>query len=154
LFQVGYPTNWKADSQTPTSVALAPAWANEGNELTHGAIVSYFEPQGQSRARISLDEATDMIVAKLGETGSYLKEDSNSRYNARVSGAEAIETFLTGRNSLGVEERDWLVVRSSGQGIIYVLFVTPSRDFSRYEPTFKSILRSFHVEDRNRDGSQ
>src|SRR5215471_5380709 len=145
LFQVGYPSNWEADSQTPTSVTLAPSWANEGNELTHGAIVSYFEPQGQSRGRVGLDEATDMIVAKLAETGSYLKEDSNSRYNTRVSGAEAIETFLTGRNSLGVQERDWLVVRNSGQGIIYILFVAPSRDFSQYEPTFKAMLRSFHV---------
>jgi Zn-dependent protease with chaperone function len=154
LFQVGYPSNWEADSQTPTSVTLAPGWANEGQELTHGAIVSYFEPQGQSRGRISLGEATDMIVSKLAESGSYLKENSGSRYNTRVSGAEGIETFLTGRNSLGVEERDWLVVRNSGQGIIYMLFIAPTRDYGKYEPTFKSMLRSFHVEDGNRNSSE
>ena len=154
LFQVGYPSNWEADSQTPTSVTLAPGWANEGQELTHGAIVSYFEPQGQSRGRISLDEATDMIVSKLAESGSYLKENSGSRYNTRVSGSEGIETFLTGRNSLGVEERDWLVVRNSGQGIIYMLFIAPTRDYSQYEPTFKNMLKSFHVEDGNRNSSE
>ena len=96
-----------------------------------------------------MDEATDAIVRKLSEAGSYLREDSGSRYNTHVSGAEAIETYLTGRNSLGVDERDWLIVRATSQGIIYVLFIAPRRDFSQYEPTFQSMLRTFRVTDRD-----
>jgi Zn-dependent protease with chaperone function len=147
LFQVGYPSNWQAYSQTGTNVTFAPDWATDGNEISHGSIVSYFDPQA-GRGRVSLEDALDTIVRQLEESNTYLREEQRSRYGGRLAGREAMATFLQGRNNSGNDERLWLIVRPSGAGIIYMVFVAPERDFESYKTTFASMIRSFSVSDR------
>src|SRR5262245_46922570 len=139
LFQVGYPSNWQAHSQTGANATFAPDWAFDGNEISHGSIGSYFDPQ--NRRRLSLEEAIEMIVRQLQESNTYLREEQQSRYSGRLAGREAIATFLRGRNNAGEDERTWLIVRPSGTGIMYMLFVAPDRDFERYKGTFSSMIR-------------
>jgi hypothetical protein len=148
LFQVGYPSNWQAYSQTGANATFAPDWAIDGNDVSHGSIVAHFDPQSGSRRRVSLEEGLEALIRQLEESNSYLREETGSRYTGRLAGREAMATFLRGRNSSGQNERVWLIVRPSGAGLIYMLFIAPERDFTAYEPTFKQMIRSLTVTDR------
>lgn len=145
-FQIGYPSNWQAHSQGGPSATIAPDWAIEGNEVTRGALINYYE----SRSQLSLNEAFNAIVQELLNTNQYLREEARSRYNGRLAGRSAVATFLSGRNNLGQNERVWLVARQAGQGVIYLVFIAPQNEFSQYESTFQSMVRSFALNDRFR----
>lgn len=145
-FQIGYPSNWQAYSQGGPNVTIAPDWAIEGSEVTRGAMVNYYEPGGQ----VSINEAFDAIIQHLLQSNQYLREESRARYTGRLSGRSAVATFMSGRNNLGYTERIWLVARQAGQGVIYLIFIAPQNEFSQYESTFRSMVRSFTVSDRFR----
>lgn len=147
-FQVGYPANWEAYSQTGTSVTFAPDWATEGNDITHGAMVSLLDLGEQQRGGMNLNQAVNAIVGQLEESNTYLREDRSSRYNGQLNGQPAMATYLSGRNNLGYTEKVWLIARPSGRGVVYILFVAPERDYDKYEPTFQSMVRSFQFDDR------
>ena len=148
-FQVGYPSNWQAYSQTDSNVTFAPEWATEGNEITHGAIVSILDVGTQSGGSLNLNQALNAIVGQLEESNPYLREDRSSRYDGNLDGQPAMATYLSGKGNLGYTEKVWLIARPSGSGVVYILFVSPERDFDRYEPTFQSMVRSFRFDDRS-----
>ena len=148
LFQVDYPVNWRAYSQTGASVTLAPEWAIEGNDISRGAIVSFFDPRTRGRARPSLDAALDVIVAQISQSNEYLREEQSARYGGYLAGANAKATFMTGRNNAGHPERVWIIARPSGSGVIYMLLMAPEREFKSYEPAFQSIIKSLRMSDR------
>ena len=126
----------------------------QGSEVTRGAIVSYFDPRGDRAGRdgdagMQLDQALNTIIGQLKETSGYLREERSARYSGRLAGEQALATFLVGRTDQGVQERDWLIVRPSGQGIIYMLFVAPYSEFKKLEPTYQQMIRSFQMRDRS-----
>ena len=50
------------------------------------------------------------------------------------------------KNNKAEKERDWLVVLpSSNNNVIYLVFIAPDRDFDRLRPTFEQMLRSFQL---------
>lgn len=95
-----------------------------------------------------IDQAIDAIVNQLRESNPNLFEERSSRYDGQLDGRRAMATFLSGRNSLGNDERVWLIARPGERGIVYLLFVAPERDFDRYEPTFRSMVQSFRFNER------
>jgi Zn-dependent protease with chaperone function len=149
LFQVGYPSNWQAYSDTGKGVTLAPDSGLEGSEVTRGALVGYFDLSSQGKGAIGLDQALDTMIGQLSQSNSYLKEERDARYSGTLAGGEALATYLSGTNNGGKPERNWLIVRPSGSGILYMLFVAPDREFGRLEPTFQSMILSFRLGDRN-----
>jgi Zn-dependent protease with chaperone function len=148
LYQVGYPENWEAYSQDGSSVTLAPAWAIEGNDVTRGAIVNYFEPRTNNRGSVTADDALNAVIDQLLQGNPNLRENRSQRYQGNLSGQRAMATFLNGRNTVGENERVWVIARPSGQGVIYIVFIAPDREFSQYESTFSSMVRSFSVDSR------
>jgi len=153
-FTVDYPSNWQSFANGDRSVTIGPEWAMEGSNLTRGAIVSYFDPRGPDRSRgdegagLDLDQALNTIIRQLKETNGYLREERGARYSGRLAGEQALATFLVGRTDQGVQERDWLIVRPSGQGIIYMLFVAPYSEFKQLQSTYQQMIRSFQMRDR------
>src|SRR5262249_15027610 len=116
LFQVDYPSNWRAYAQTGSSVTLAPEWAVDGKGISRGALVSFSEPQTRNRSRLSLDQALDTIVDQIAQSNEYLREEQGARYGGTLAGANARATFMTGRNNSGHPERVWIIARPSGRG--------------------------------------
>ena len=146
VFTVDYPSNWQSFSNGDRSVTIAPEWAMEGSEITRGAVVSYFDPHGQDAS--GLDQALNTIIGQLKQTSGYLREERGARYSGKLAGEQALATFLVGRNGEGTEERDWLIVRPSGQGIIYMVFVAPYSEFKQLQPTYQQMIRSFQMKER------
>jgi len=131
----------------------------EGTDLTRGAIVSYFDPRGPDRnpadsgAGLDLDQALNTIITQLKQTNGYLREERGARYSGRLAGEQALATFLVGRTDKGTQERNWLIVRPIGQGIIYMLFVAPYNEFKQLQPTYQQMIRSFQMRDRSATSS-
>jgi hypothetical protein len=152
-FSVDYPSNWQSFANGDRSVTIAPEWAMEGSELTRGVMVSYFDPRGPDRSQsdaggLDLDQALNTIIGQLKQTNGYLREERGARYSGRLAGEQALATFLVGRTDQGVQERDWLIVRPSGQGIIYMLFVAPTGEFKQLQPTYQQMIRSLQMRER------
>ena len=153
-FTVDYPNNWRSFDNADRSVTIGPEWAMDGSELTRGAIVSYFDPRGPDRSAsdngsgLDLDQALNTIITQLKQTNGYLREERGARYSGRLAGDQALATFLVGRTDQGTQERDWLIVRPAGQGIIYMLFLAPYNEFKQLQPTYQQMIRSFQFRDR------
>jgi Zn-dependent protease with chaperone function len=150
FYQVGYPSNWEAYSQSGENATFAPDWAIEGNEITRGAIINYYEPAGGSRGSMSLDQALNEVINMLGQSNPYLRESRSERYRGNLAGRQAIATFLNGRNNLGYNERVWILARPTGQGVLYMAFIAPESEFRQYESTFSSMVRSLDINERYR----
>ena len=53
---------------------------------------------------------------------------------------------ITDKNGQQLRERDWLVTLPREDGsVMYLLFISPDRDFSRLRPTFEHMLRTVHM---------
>jgi len=148
VFTVDYPSNWQSFANGDRSVTLAPEWAMEGSEVTRGAIVSYFDPHGRDGSGLDLEQSLNTIIGQLKQTNGYLREERGARYSGKLAGDQALATFLVGRTDQGVQERDWLIVRPSGQGIIYMLFIAPYGEFKQLQPTYQQMIRSFQMTGR------
>ena len=45
-----------------------------------------------------------------------------------------------------LNERDWLVtLRRSDGSLVYLIFISPDKEFNRFLPTFNEMLRSFRL---------
>lgn len=146
LFRLSYPTNWRAYPGSASDATFAPEWAVDANDITRGAMVNYIDIGGYRNA--SGQQAIDAVLRQLLESNSYLREERGNRYNGSLGGRSATATFLTGRNRSGFQERVWLIVRPTREGALYLAFVAPENEFNRYEPTFRSMVRSVSINDR------
>jgi hypothetical protein len=146
-FSLGYPSNWGAYSQSGYNVTLAPEWAVEGNEITHGVIVNY-DTRNEYRGSLNLNRALDMVIQELRQGNQGLSEVRNARYNGRLDGQQAVATYLTGQNNQGYRERAWLIVRPTGDGLIYMILFSPEQDFNQYQSSFTEMIRSFSFRNR------
>jgi hypothetical protein len=99
---------------------------------------------------MSLDQALNEVIYMLGQSNSYLRESRSERYRGNLAGRQAIATFLNGRNSLGYNERVWILARPTGQGVLYMAFIAPEGEFRQYESTFSSMVRSLDINERYR----
>jgi TonB family protein len=146
-FQVVFPRVWEFFPQGNDYVTLAPPnglqkHANQTEVLT-GAIVAFIPARGVEQ--MTLDQAMNAMLATLLKGNEYLHEEVNNRRRESLAGANAMTTMLAGRGSGGYDERVALIVRPSGRGILYLVFVAPAKDFSSYEATFKQIAQSLVV---------
>ena len=69
-----------------------------------------------------------------------------------VSGTQGRSLELSGKSPLVLNgeplpERDWLVTLPRPQGgLIYVVFVSPERDFNQLHPTYQKMLDSLQLQ--------
>lgn len=143
VFQVGYPANWNALYQSQGKVTFAPDWAIQQNNISHGAILGYVSSEGVGQSKNDLDTVMNAVIKKLGESNKGITEETGARYTGMLAGSPALATFLTENNTQGAVQQNWLIVGSTGHGILYMMFVCPRDDFDRYQPAFQAMIKSF-----------
>lgn len=74
--------------------------------------------------------------------------DENIRVNGMAGkSVDLIGTSPMGQGGRAVQERDWLVtVRRRDGSLLYLVFISPDRDFGALHPTFEQMLRSLRVQ--------
>jgi hypothetical protein len=164
LLRIKHPDNWQAHGQGD-AMTITPAGGlvddGQGNRaLAYGVIVSLFEPQSdgygqrlQGRgyaqgsgqdAAARLDQSTDQLVQEFRLSNRNMRV-IRYREDIRVDGDRALSTYLSNDSPVGGRETDWLVTLEHPDGLLFLVFTAPEREFQRYEDAFHEMLRSVRI---------
>jgi Zn-dependent protease with chaperone function len=155
LYSVSVPSNWQVYQQGNTGVTFAPqggiGTVNGQSDVVVGAIVNHYDPFGNANGgytgNVTLQDATNDLIATVQRSSPYLQLVNGSRQQMRVTGGTALAAALRGRDpNTGLDERITIVTRQlSDEHLVYLLFVTPERDASRYSNVLNTMVSSLQV---------
>jgi len=98
----------------------------------------------------SLDDATQQLAQSLQQQNPGMKISGQMK-NVDFNGMQGRSLELSGNSPLllngePLPERDWLVtVPRSQNGLLYLVFISPERDFNQLHPTYQKILESLQI---------
>jgi Zn-dependent protease with chaperone function len=144
-FTIYYPDNWKVAGDQNTTI-IGPPVAQAQNGIAYGAIVG-----NQAGAGGSLDEATQKLAQGMAQDNPGMKISGEIK-SVDINGTQGRSLELSGNSPLMLNgqplpERDWLVTFQSPQGgLLYVVFVSPERDFNQLHPTYQKMLDSLQLQ--------
>jgi beta-barrel assembly-enhancing protease len=144
-FTVSYPGNWQVYGDRGSSMlTIAPReglaqGSNGGTQIGFGAIVSYFAPENQ---RTNLRNATSELLHHLHAQNAGMQVVSNEQRRVRVGGQEGLVTMMQSQSPFGGGETDALVTVLRPEGLFYMVFIAPERDFARVENAFQQMMSS------------
>lgn len=166
VYRIAFPSNWKVYEDSSIGVTIAPEGGigevGGKTEVVYGAIISHYNPFGNvSSSRslrgsgggysgdVTLQQATNDLIAQIRQGGPHLRLISGSGQQFNLDGRTALAASLRGTNpNTRLDERVTLVTRQLEDGhLIYLLFVTPERDSSRYTSVLQSMVNSMQVDD-------
>jgi beta-barrel assembly-enhancing protease len=143
---LNYPDNWK-EVENDQGLTLAPDGGIVDSGIAYGVTMSIFTVRTDSRSSVGLAEATDQLMADLGNsnTGMRIAKDKGK---IRIGGQTALSKILTNDSPNGGRETDWLVTVLRPEGLLYFIFVAPEPEFADYERAFQQILNSISFSNR------
>ena len=148
VYRVSFPSNWQVYEQGNTGVTIAPPGAVLQNDIVYGAIINHYDPFGGQGlvGNTSLETATNDLLGALQQSSPYLSAASNEQ-RIRMAGGTALAAVLRGTDpSTGIAERVTVVTRQlSDDHLIYMLFITPERDASRYSSVLNAMVSSMQI---------
>ncbi len=162
VMRIDYPDNWKAYGQGD-AMTITPnnGLVNDGNgnqALAYGVIVNIYEPHsdrygqqlqgagyGQTSG-MSAEEATDQLVQDLRQSNRNMRVIRRHE-NINLNGERGLSTYLTNDSPIenGGRETNWLVTLPRPEGLLFLVFTAPEREFQGYENDFQQILYSLRV---------
>jgi Zn-dependent protease with chaperone function len=144
-FIIYYPDNWKVAGDSNMTI-IGPPSAQAQNGISYGVIVGN-QPGGGG----SLDDETQKLAQGMAQDNAGMKISSEMK-SVDLNGTQGRSLELSGKSPLMLNgeplpERDWLVTLPRPQGgLIYVVFVSPERDFNQLHPTYQKMLDSLQVQ--------
>jgi len=168
VLRIEYPDNWNAYGPGDATATIAPSKGmvadSRGNQaMAYGLIVNIYEPlydssgqqqlqsqgftlppgtsQTDERAHRLLEDATGRLIEELRHSNPGMRI-IRQHDHLRVDGENAQSTYLTNDSPLGGRETNWLVTVQRPEGLLFIVFVAPDRDFQSYESTFQTMLYS------------
>ncbi len=145
LFRISYPENWRVYGDQASAVTIAPEGGISQNAIAYGAMINVYQPENTGAG---LDTNTHELIASLKQSNPDLRLVGRDE-DIRVNGVSGKSADLIGsspiKDSQGsvTRERDWLITFPRKDGsLLYVVFISPDRDFSQLRPTFEQMLKS------------
>lgn len=163
LLRIDHPESWQVRGQgdamtiTPRDGLVDDGQGNRA--MATGVIVNVFEPnwdryqqqlqgpRGQGARQESatrLDQSTDQLVQELRLSNRNMRV-IRYREVITVDGDRGLSTYLSNDSPLGGRETDWLITVEHQDGLLFIVFTAPERDFQGYEGTFHEMLRSVRI---------
>jgi hypothetical protein len=126
-------------------VTIAPQAGVTNGGVGYGVLLNGAPaPQGK---RMGIDEMTNQLIQQIHQNNEL--EQMGQPQPITVGGVEGRSTFLRspspfpGANGQAQPERDWLVTVPRQDGsLIFMIFVAPESDFSRFQPAFEAMVKS------------
>jgi len=161
VLRINHPDNWQAHGQGD-AVTITPSGGlvddGNGNQaLAYGAIVNVYEPRSdrydqqqlQSRgyeqaSRVSLEEATDQLVQEFRLSNRNMRVVQR-REDIRINNERGLSTYLSNDSPIGGRETNWLVTLQRPEGLMFLIFTAPDRDFQGYEEAFQQMVYSIRI---------
>ena len=143
-FNISYPENWQTGSGQ-NGVVIGPQQGVSQSGIAYGVTISAAQTNGGS-----LDQDTQQLIQGLVQSNPGMKADGNPS-SINVGGTQGRSIYLTGtspvqQNGQPVPERDWLVTLPDSQnGLMYLVFVAPQKDFNQLKSTYKKMLNSLQL---------
>ena len=144
---ISHPDNWQVTppKQQGQFVTIAPqAGVTEGG-VGYGVLLNGI-PAGQNQ-RQSIDELTAQLIKQIQQSNKL--EQLGAPKPVTVGSMEGRYTLLRSdspfqnANNEPQTERDLLITVVPPDGsLIYMIFVAPEADFSRFQPTYEAMLKS------------
>jgi hypothetical protein len=162
LLRINHPENWKAYGQGDAmTITPSNGLINDGNgnqALAYGVIVNIYEPhsdrygqqlQGPGFGQVSgmpVEEATDQLVQELRQSNKNMRV-LRRHESINVNGARGLSTYLSNDSPIqgGGRETNWLVTLPRPDGLVFMVFTAPEREFPSYENAFEQMLYSAHL---------
>lgn len=165
--RIDYPDNWQpygrgdAVSITPRNGLVDDGNGNQA--LAYGVVINVFEarPNGsqyrqglqgrgfeqqQNNSDSVLEQATDQLIEALRQTNRNLRV-VREHETTRVDGGAALSTYLSNDSPVpgAGRETNWLITMQRPDGLLFIVFVAPEREFQNYESTYQQMLRSVRI---------
>jgi hypothetical protein len=143
-FTVAYPGNWQVYGDQQSSMAtIAPReglvqGSNGSTQVGYGAILSYFSPSG----RTDLRNATSQLVSRLRADNPTMQVASRTQKRVRIGRSDGLVTMLESSSPYGGTETDALLTVARPEGLFYMVFIAPERNFGQLEGTFQQMINS------------
>jgi len=168
LLRISHPDNWQAygqgDAMTITPRGGMVDDGNGNQALAYGAIVNIYEPHqdrygqqlqgpgygqgpgGGSRqdSHALLEQATDQLIQELRLSNRNMRV-VRSHEDINVNGSNGVSTYLSNDSPIGGRETNWLVTVQHPDGLLFLVFTAPDRDFQNYETAFRQMLYSVRI---------
>ena len=164
LYRVSYPSNWQVYQGSSAGVTLAPQGGignvNGNNDVIVGAIINHYDPFGSqqqgSRLRgtggnvygnnITLEDATNDLIGQIQQSSPYLRANATGQRVKMANGTALAATLRGVDPQTNVSERITVVTRQlADDHLIYLLFVTPDKDASRYSSVLNTMVNSMQI---------
>jgi hypothetical protein len=144
-YTLGYPENWKTATGKDSTI-IGPPEAMVDAGIAYGVIVG----TNLSSEADSLDAAVQHLAQGLAQQNPGMKISGEMKH-ITSNGVEGRSQELTGnsplqKNGQPLPERDWLVALPRGDGgLLYLVFVSPERDFNQLHPIYQKMLDSIRL---------
>lgn len=147
-YEVGHPENWQVSrAQQGEAVTIAPSFGqvqlpNGQGALGYGSMIDVRSRNGSQR----LEETAAAVEQEVIRNNPGL-EITEEPMRILVDGRRAMLYMLAGPGPYqNVKEIVVLaVVERDANQVVTAIFVAPERDYSRFEPTFKNMLRTLKM---------
>jgi hypothetical protein len=166
VLRIEYPDTWQPYGQGD-AVTLAPrdGLVDDGNgnqALAYGVIINVYEPHsdryGQplqspgygEEGEMAMEADTDQLVGVLRQSNRNMRV-VRSHEPMDVNGVRGLSTYLSNDSPVrgGGRETDWLVTLPCPEGLLFIVFTAPERDFQGYNSTFQRMLYSVRQQSVN-----
>ncbi|HEY2113967.1 MAG TPA: M48 family metallopeptidase [Candidatus Angelobacter sp.] len=144
-YTVSYPDNWKVNGDQNTTIIAPPSGAVETG-IVYGVVLGSKPDGGAS----SLDNDTQQLAQGLLQDNPGMKISGEPR-DVDVNGVKGRSLELLGNSPLQLngkplQEHDLLVAVPRAQGgLVYLVFISPDRDYNQLHPTYQKMLDSLQV---------
>jgi Zn-dependent protease with chaperone function len=144
-YVVSYPDNWKVNGDQNTTIIAPPSGAAETG-IAYGVVLGS-KPNGGAS---SLDDDTQQLAQGLLQDNPGMKISGQLK-NVDVNGTQGRALELLGNSPLQLNgkplpEHDLLVAVPRAQGgLVYLVFISPDRDYNQLHPTYQKMLDSLNV---------
>ena len=144
--KIGYPENWQVTmpQKQGQSLTIAPQAGITADGVGYGVILNGAAPP--KGGPMSIDEITQRLVQGLQNSGLQPVGDAQAITVGGIQGRSlAMESTspFSGANGRAQKEKDWLVTVPQRDGsVIFMIFVAPQAEFSRFQPTYEAMLKS------------
>ena len=146
-YTITYPDNWQAFGDQNSSVTIAPPGGVSDNAIANGVMINVYQPEDSNS---SLDQATHALLDSLRQSNPDMREIGNDE-DIRVNGVSGKSLDLIGTSPIQeqgkpIKERDWLVTMKRSDGsLLYLVFISPDKDFGGMRPEFEKMLKSLQL---------
>jgi hypothetical protein len=165
-YEIAYPSNWRVYDSGSFAATIAPEGGigevNGKTEVVYGMIINHYDPFGNTprsylrdgrntTTQMTLADATNDLLAEIRRDSPHLSVVRGSGQQLKLDGRTAMAASLRGRNpNTRLDERLTVVTRAMPDGhLMYVLFVTPEQDASRYSGVLNQALQSLNISENH-----